>query len=51
MSIDDLAEAYSTTLTSLIDQYAPRIVVQKHYRPITPLVQCGLSCGEKEGAL
>ena len=36
MSIDDLAEAYSTTLTSLIDQYAPRIVVQKHYRPITP---------------
>ena len=36
MSIDDLAEAYSTTLTSLIDQYAPRTVVQKHYRPITP---------------
>ena len=36
MSIDDLPEAYSTTLTSLIDQYAPRMVVQKHYRPITP---------------
>ena len=35
MSIDDLAETSllrSTTLTSLIDQNAPSIVVQKHYR-------------------
>ena len=36
MSIDDLAEAYSTTLKSLVDRYAPRTVVQKHYRPIAP---------------
>ena len=36
--IDDLAETslLHHALTSLIDQNAPRIVVQKHYRPVTP---------------
>ena len=36
MSIDDLAESYSSILTSLVDRFAPRIVVKKHHRPITP---------------
>ena len=36
MSVDDLSEAYSSVLTSLVDRLAPRIVVRKHYRPITP---------------
>ena len=36
MSIDDLAESYSSTLASLVDRFAPRIVVKKHHRPITP---------------
>ena len=40
-----------TTLTSLIDQFAPRIVVQKHYRPITPWFNAACRCGEKEGAV
>ena len=36
MSVDDLSEAYSSVLTSLVDRLAPRIVVRKHFRPITP---------------
>ena len=36
MSIDDLAKSYSSILSSLVDRFAPRIVVKKHHRPITP---------------
>ena len=36
MSVDDLSEAYSSVLSSIIDRLAPRIVVRKHFRPITP---------------
>src|SRR5260221_210 len=35
-SVDDLAEIYSSTLSSLIDRFAPRFGVNRHYRPITP---------------
>ena len=33
---DDLADSNSSILTSLVDKFAPRIVVKKHHRPITP---------------
>ena len=36
MSVDDLSELYSSVLTSLVDRLAPRIVVRKHFRLITP---------------
>ena len=51
MSVDDLSEAYSSVLTSLVDRLAPRIVVRKHFRPITPWFQCRLSSRETQVAL
>ena len=33
---DELSEAYSSVLTSIVDRLAPRIVVRKHFHPITP---------------
>ena len=36
MSVDDLPEAYSSVLTSLVDRLSSRIVVRKHFRSITP---------------
>ena len=35
-SVDELADIYHSTLSSLVDRHAPCIVINKHYRPITP---------------
>ena len=35
-SVDELADIYHSTLSTLVDRYAPCIVINKHYRPITP---------------
>ena len=36
-SVDELADIYHSTLSFLVDRHSPRIVINKHYRPITPL--------------
>ena len=35
-SVDELADIYYSTLSSLVDRHAPWFVINKHYRPITP---------------
>ena len=35
-SVDELADIYHSTLSSLIDRHAPCIGINKYYRPITP---------------
>ena len=35
-SAEDLADLYHETLSGLIDKHAPRRMMRKHYRPITP---------------